>query len=198
MGWWISNAAFKVGGVEVIAFAMSILIILTAVLDEIEKLQGIRPKVFKYYNDLLDMKGLEAVFICTPPHWHALQFIAACEKGLDIYCEKPMAYDIQESLAMINAAKKAGNIVQIGFQRRNSLAYKKAKEIIESGTIGKVHQIEVQIHYKPDLLDNTIQAPPPSLDWEEWCGPAPKLDYRPNIGHKAWRSGKRVWKWAPC
>jgi predicted dehydrogenase len=184
------NAAFKVGGVEVIAVCDVDSEHLKSSADELEKLQGTRPKVFKYYKELLDMKGLEAVFICTPPHWHALQFIAACEKGLDIYCEKPMAYDIQESLAMISAAKKAGNIVQIGFQRRNSLAYKKAKELIDKGTIGKVNQVGVQIHYKPDLLDNTIQAPPASLDWEEWCGPAPKLDYRPNIGHKAWRLEK--------
>ena len=66
------------------------------------------------------------------------------QKGLDIYCEKPLAYDIQEGIAMVNAAKKAGNIVQIGFQRRQSEAFKKTKSIIESDTIGKVHQITAQ------------------------------------------------------
>ena len=40
------------------------------------------------------------------------------------------------------------------------------------------------------LEDTVIQNPPASLDWEIWCGPAPKLDYRPNIGHKAWRLEK--------
>jgi predicted dehydrogenase len=149
-----------------------------------------RPKTFKNYHDLLEMKGLEAVFIGTIPHWHALQFIAACEKGLDIYCEKPLAYDIKEGLAMINAANKAGNIVQVGFQRREAGSFKKAKEIIESGRIGEVHQISARIHYNPTLQDTRIQPPPASLDWEEWCGPAPKLDYRPNIGHVAWRLGK--------
>src|SRR5690606_2141872 len=38
--------------------------------------------------------------------------------------------------------------------------------------------------------DTTIQDPPASLDWDTWCGPAPKLPYRPNIGHKAWRLEK--------
>jgi predicted dehydrogenase len=192
-GWYgmvITKAALSIGGVEVIGICDVDTDHLNNSADELAKLQGIRPQTFKNYQELLDMKGLEAVFIGTPPHWHALQFIAACEKGLDIYCEKPLAYDIMEGLAMVNAAKKAGNIVQIGFQRRQSDAFKKAKEFIDNGTIGNVHQIEAQIHYNPVPLDTTIQLPPASLDWEAWCGPAPKLDYRPNIGHKAWRLEK--------
>jgi predicted dehydrogenase len=136
------------------------------------------------------MKGLEAVFIATPPQWHALQFIAACEKGLDIYCEKPLAYDVMEGIAMVNAANNFGNIFQIGFQRRQSKAFLKAKELIESDRIGTVYQIVAQIHYNPNPQDTAIQPPPPSLDWEEWCGPAPRLDYRPSIGHMAWRLEK--------
>lgn len=192
-GWYgmvIATAALKVGGVEVIAVCDVDTEHLNSSADELAKLQGSRPQTFKYYKELLDIKGLEAVFIGTPPHWHCLQFIAACAKGLDIYCEKPLAYDIQEGLAMVNAAQKAGNVVQIGFQRRQSNAFKKAKELIVDGTIGNVHQITAQIHYVPGPQDTKIQPPPASLDWEEWCGPAPKLDYRPNIGHKAWRLEK--------
>jgi predicted dehydrogenase len=192
-GWYgmvITKAALKVGGVEVIAICDVDSEHLVSSADEVAKLQGNRPQTFKYYQDLLNLKGLEAVFIGTPPHWHALQFIAACEKGLDIYCEKPLAYDIQEGLAMVKASQKAGNIVQIGFQRRQCKAFRKAKELIAAGSIGTVHQISAQINYVPGNQDTTIQAPPASLDWEEWCGPAPKLEYRPNIGHKAWRLEK--------
>lgn len=184
------KAALKVGGIEVIAICDVDSDHLNSSANELEKLQGNRPMKFKYYQDLLDMKGLDAVFIGTPPHWHALQFIAACGKGLDIYCEKPLAYDIQEGLAMIRAANKTGNIVQVGFQRRQSDSFKKVKEIIDNGKIGNIHQIAAQIHYNPELLDAGIQPPPASLDWEEWCGPAPKLEYRPSIGHKAWRLEK--------
>ena len=189
-GWYgmvITKAALKNGGVEFIGICDVDSDHLKNSADELEKLQGTRPKTFKYYHDLLDMKGLDAVFIGTIPHWHALQFIAACEKGLDIYCEKPLSYDVMEGMAMVNAAKKAGNIVQIGFQRRQSKAFQKAREIIESGRIGTVHQIIAQIHFNPVLRDNTVQSPPSALDWEEWCGPAPKLDYRPSIGHSTWR-----------
>jgi len=98
-GWYgmvIAKAALKAGGVEFIAVCDVDAEHLKNSVDELEKLQGTRPKSFKNYQDLLDMKELEVVFIGTIPHWHALQFIAACSKGLDIYCEKPLAYDIRE------------------------------------------------------------------------------------------------------
>jgi len=194
-GWYgmvITKAALKTGDVEVVAVCDVDTDHLKSSIDEIEKLQGSRPKGFAVYQELLDLKDLQAVFIGTPPHWHALQFIAACEKGLDIYCEKPLAYDVNEGLAMIKASEKAGNIVQIGFQRRQSKAFKKAKDLIEEGKIGKVHQVGAQIHYTPNLADHTIQNSPESLDWDTWCGPAPKLDYRPSVGHKAWRLEKEI------
>jgi predicted dehydrogenase len=192
-GWYgmvIAKAALKAGGVEVIAVCDVDSDHLNNSANELEKLQGTKPKTFKYYQDLLDAKGLEAVFIGTPPHWHALIFIATCKKGLDIYCEKPLSYDIMEGLAMVNAAGKAGNIVQVGFQRRQNEAFRKTKELIDSNRIGTIHQINAQIHYNPELKDTTIQPPPATLDWEEWCGPAPRLDYCPNIGHMAWRLEK--------
>lgn len=192
-GWYgmvITRAALKIDNVECIAVCDVDTEHLKSSADEIEKLQGTRPKEIKNYQDLLEIKELDAVMIGTVPHWHALQFIDACKKGLDIYCEKPLAYDVREGQAMVNAAKKAGNIVQIGFQRRQSKAFMKAKELIESGEIGKVRQIEAQIHYNPPLADHTIQDPPASLDWDTWCGPAPKLDYRPSIGHNKWRLEK--------
>ena len=133
-GWYgmvITKAALKDGNVEVLAICDVDTEHLTKSAEELEKLQGKKPVTYKLYEDLLDHKGLEVIFIASPPHWHALQFIAACEKGYDIYCEKPLAYDIQEGLAMVNAAQKAENIVQLGFQRRQSEAFGKTKEIIQ-------------------------------------------------------------------
>jgi predicted dehydrogenase len=192
-GWYgmvVAKAALKVGGVELVAVCDIDTAHLKNSAAELESLQGSRPKEFKDYRELLDMKGLEAVIIGTPPQWHALQFVAACEKGLDIYCEKPLAYDVEEGKVMMKAVEKAGNIVQIGFQRRQSTAFQKAKELIQDGTTGKIRQIGAQIHYNPVHEDTTIQDPPASLDWDTWCGPAPKLPYRPSIGHKAWRLEK--------
>ena len=163
---------------------------LKSVADEVEKVQGSRPKEYVAYQDLLEKDDLQAVIIATPPHWHALQFIDACEKGLDIYCCKPLAYDVNEGLAMIKAAKKADIIVQVGFMQRSNTVGEKIRSLIKEGRLGNIHQIGAQIHYNPNPGDPTIQAPPPTLDWETWCGPAPKLPYRPSIGHFNWRLEK--------
>jgi predicted dehydrogenase len=158
--------------------------------DDLEKRQGKRPRTFKHYKELLDVKELDAVIIATPPHWHALQFLAALEKGLDIYCEKPLCYDVREGQAMVEAAKKAGRIVQIGFQRRQSEAFQQAKKFIASGEAGRIVQVDAQIHYHAVPRDCTPQQPPASLDWDLWCGPAPKIAYSPQVGHFAWRLEK--------
>ena len=192
-GWYgmvIAKAALDVGGVEVVAVCDVDSEHLNKSADELEKLQGSRPKTYKEYQELLEQDGLQVILIGTPPHWHALQFIAACEKGYDIYCEKPLAYDVMEGVAMVKAAQKAGNIVQIGFQRRQAGTLEKTKSLIKEGRVGKIHQIRTQIHYNPNVGDIKVQAPPSSLDWDTWCGPAPKLDFRPSIGHLKWRLEK--------
>ncbi len=181
------KAALQAGAVDVVGLCDVDSDHLSSSATEVQKAQGTLPKTFKDYRQLLELPGLDAVIIATPPHWHALPFIAACEKGLDIYCEKPLAYDIREGRAMVNAAAQSKRIVQVGFQRRNSLAIQQAGAYVREGHPGRLVQIEAQINYAAQPRDPTVQAPPPSLDWEWWCGPAPKLPYSPNIGHIAWR-----------
>lgn len=182
-----SKAAIAAGGVEFIGLCDADSAHLDEMSAAIEKQQGSKPKGFKHYKELLAMPGLDGLLIATPPHWHALPFIAACEHKLPVYCEKPLAYDIREGRAMVNAWKKAGNIVQIGFQRRQSEAYQSVADYIASGAPGAIVQVDVNIHYTAQPLDNKPQDPPSTLDWDLWCGPAPKLPYSPNIGHKSWR-----------
>lgn len=189
-GWYggvDANNALKAGGAEIAAICDIDTEHLQTFATEMEQKQGAKPKLFKDYRELLDMPGLEAVIIATPPHWHALPFIAACKKGLHIYEEKPIAYDIREGRAMVDAAKTNPGVVQIGFQRRQSAAYQQAAQFIREGNAGRIVQADVQIHYKADTPDATPQEPPASLDWETWCGPAPKWPYSPAIGHKSWR-----------
>ena len=168
-----ARAALKVGGVEIAAVCDVDSQHLKAAADELERLQGKRPREFKLHRELLDLDGLNAVIIATPPQWHALQLIDALQKGLDIYCEKPLAYDIREGQAMVDAVRGTDRIVQIGFQRRQSKAFQQAKAFIESGQAGRIVQADVQIHYRAGTTDAAPQAPPSTLDWDLWCGPAP-------------------------
>jgi predicted dehydrogenase len=181
------NAAFKAGGVEVVALCDVDSDFLTKGAAAVEKLQNKRPLVFKQYEDLLKTPELDAVIIATPPQWHALPFLAALERGLDIYCEKPLAYDIREGRAMAEAAKKSDRIVQIGFQRRKAAAIDQARQYILAGNAGRILQAVAQINYTAGTLDATPQDPPATLDWDLWCGPAPKIPYSLQVGHKNWR-----------
>lgn len=181
------RAAFKAGGVEVVALCDVDSAHLTQAADEVQKLQGTRPKTFQRYDELLAVSGLEVVIIATPPQWHALPFIAAVQKGLDVYCEKPLAYDIREGRAMVEAAERSGRIVQIGFQRRQYPAFQAVRRHIAEGQAGQIVQVEAQIHYRAGVKDATPQDPPATLDWDLWCGPAPKIPYSPQVGHVSWR-----------
>lgn len=184
------RAALNAGGIEVVTLCDVDSQHLTDSANTVEKMQGSRPGTFKHYEELLATPGLNAVIIATPPHWHALPFLAALEKNLDIYCEKPLAYDIRECQAMVRAAQKKDSIIQIGFQRRQSPAIQQVRDYIRQGNLGRIVQADVQIHYTAGLRDTTPQEPPASLDWDLWCGPAPKLPYSPQVGHFAWRLEK--------
>ena len=181
------EAAFKVGGVEVAALCDVDSEHLQAASGNVEKLQGRRPLGFKRYEELLDLEGLDAVVIATPPQWHALQLIAAVARKLDVYCEKPLAYDIRECRAMANAAASSGRIVQVGFQRRQSPAFQAVRDYLREGKAGRVICAEATINYTAGVKDPAPQPPPAALDWDLWCGPAPLIPYSPQVGHKSWR-----------
>ena len=190
-GWYgmvDAHAALKAGGVEIAAICDVDSDHLKKSADDLEKAQGKRPREHKLYTEMLDAKGLDAVLIGTPPHWHALQLLAALEAGLDVYCEKPLSYDVREGRAMADAVKKhPDRVVQVGFQRRQSKAFQSAKAFIDAGEAGRIVQVDVQIHYKAGTKDTTPQDPPASLDWDLWCGPGPKIPYCPQVGHMNWR-----------
>ena len=193
VGWYgmvDAKAALKVGGVEIVAICDVDSEHLQAASDELLKLQGKRPQEFKLYEEMLDKAKLDVVVIGSPPQWHALHLLASLDRGLDVYCEKPLAYDIREGRAMVDAVKKSGKVVQIGFQRRQSAAFAQVKEFVAAGNAGRIVQADVQIHYTAGTKDATPQDPPASLDWELWCGPGPKIPYSPQVGHKSWRLEK--------
>jgi predicted dehydrogenase len=184
------KAAFENGGVEVVALCDVDTAHLAAMTEEVAGLQPSTPTGYADWRELLDHDGLEAVVIATPPHWHALPFIEACQRGLHIYCEKPLAYDIREGQAMVAAAQAGSNVIQVGFQRRQAQAIREAAGYIDGGGPGRIVTAAAQIHYPAELRDPTPKDPPSTLDWDAWCGPAPKLPYSEQVGHFSWRLEK--------
>jgi predicted dehydrogenase len=136
---------------------------------------GKQPKLFSNYREMFKLPGLQAVVIATPTHWHALQFIDACNAGLDVFLEKPISYDIREGQAMVDAWRKAKNVVQVDFPRVTLDSNAQIKTFIDSGEAGKILQVQVNIHNTDGFL---VEKPiPETIDFEKFCGPAPATRY---------------------
>jgi len=145
------------------------------------------------YRELLQHKGLDAVIIATPAHWHAIQAIEAAKAGLDIYLQKPMTMHLGESLAVRNAVKKHNVICQIGTQIHSSEHYRRMVELVRSGNLGKISTVRTffVMNEAPNgvgLGNNTMNIPK-GMDWDMWVGPARMQPFNPNLVKDAFYHG---------
>ena len=124
------------------------------------------------YQELLDHKDIDCLIAAVPDHWHMRVVVDAVSAGKDIYCEKPMSHTAAEGIAMVDAQKKTGRIVQIGSQRVSSVICAKAKELIAQGIIGDLTLVEGSLG-RNDPTGAWEYPPPPdlspqTLDWDTW------------------------------
>lgn len=153
------------------------------------------------YRRLLDRKDVDAVVVSTPDHWHALISIDACQRGKDVYCEKPLTLTILEGRAMVKAARDHKRVVQTGSQQRSSKEFRTACELVRNGRIGKVQRVLVGIN-TPNHPGKPVpdSEPPAELNYDLWLGPAPQRRYNKNRVHYNFRffrdySGGQMTNW---
>ena len=101
------------------------------------------PIAEKDYRVLLENKDIDAVVICSSTDTHAQIISEAAQAGKHIFCEKPIALDIDKIDQAIAAVKNAGIKLQVGFNRRFDPSFKKAKDLVEKGTIGTPHLVRI-------------------------------------------------------
>lgn len=127
---------------------------------------------YRDYRYILQRKDIDAVVLATPDFWHGVQFVQAAKSGKHIYCESPACSTIEEGKNMIEAARKAKIVSQIGAQSRSQGEAFLLRQYLASGAIGKI--TKVSCWSKLGLTDdNPIpnEEPPPELDWDLWLGP---------------------------
>lgn len=148
------------------------------------------PRLHGDFRNMLKEKDLDLVLIGTPDHWHTLTALAAMEAGADLYLQKPISVDVIEGKAILDTARKLGRVVQVGTQRRSTPHLIEAKErFIDEGKLGKIGHIELFSYYHMRARGNPADVPPPpGLDWDMWCGPAPKRPFNNAIHPRGWRS----------
>jgi predicted dehydrogenase len=142
------------------------------------------------FRALLDRKDIDAVLIATPDHWHVPITIAACESGKDVYVEKPLTHNLEEGAAVVAAQNTHKRIVQVGMQQRSMPHIQRAKEIVDSGRLGKVIKMHLTWNRNHDRMQRGPQGiDATKLDWKAFVGNArsqPFDEYR----YRNWR-----WFW---
>lgn len=190
-GWWgmnILRSALQAGESQVVALCDVDQNQLDPAAQEVETLSGDRPRKYKDFRELLTREKPEIVIVGTPDHWHPLVSIAAIEAGAHLYLEKPIAHTVHEGRAMVWAARDHERVVQVGTHRRVSPHNISGMQFLKSGKVGKIGMIRAFVHSAGGPGERTPDSdPPPGLDWEMWCGPAPLRPFNKAIHPRGFR-----------
>ncbi|HUG17522.1 MAG TPA: Gfo/Idh/MocA family oxidoreductase [Planctomycetaceae bacterium] len=149
-------------------------------------------RTYSDYREMLEEEDdrIDAVVVATPDHHHAPASIRAIRKGKHVYCEKPLTHTVHEARLIAEAAKEAGVATQLGTQIHAEENYRRVVEIIQSGAIGDVTEVNVWVGkgWGGGERPEGGETPPAHLSWDLWIGPAPMRPFVPSIYHPAnWR-----------
>ena len=161
---------------------------LAAAVKAAGELSGTPPKAVADLRQVLDDKQVEAVWIATPDHWHAPAAILALDAGKHVYVEKPCCHNVREGRLMAEAVRRSGKLLQVGTQSRSTDCVREAIDRVHNGEIGDVLIAKAwNSQLRRSIGKSAASEPPPNLDFDLWLGPAPKVDYRPNLLPGIWR-----------
>jgi predicted dehydrogenase len=95
---------------------------------------------------------LDGIVVATPSAQHAAQSIAALQRGLAVFCQKPLGRDAAEVEAVLAAARRADRLVGVDFSYRHTAALQRLRAIVAGGEFGEVFAVELAFHnaYGPD------------------------------------------------
>jgi len=109
--------------------------------ERVAKTLRYKARIFKSYEDLLD-SGIKSVVITVPNHLHYSYIGKALDKGLDVFCEKPVVNSVGDAICLKTAVDKSGKVLMVGFNERYLDRIRKVKAFISEGHLGKVEDVE--------------------------------------------------------
>ena len=135
MGTWFHAPAYdKMDNAEIVGFCD----IIPEKAQKLADQYGVK-NVFSYYNDLINMDGIDAIDICTPNYMHSVIAVAALSKGLHVFCEKPDAINTVEAQKMKDAAEASGKTLMVMRNNRYMPISSFTKQYIEDGNMGEIY-----------------------------------------------------------
>jgi predicted dehydrogenase len=187
------RALSSLPGVRVVALCDVDRNILDGEVKRLREATKVDVKGYRDLREMFDAKGIDAVSIATPNHWHALASIWAIQAGLDVYVEKPVSHNVSEGRRIVEFARKYGKIVQTGTQCRSSLGgIGAAVKWVNEGNLGKITLARGLCYKRRPSIGKTSgpQPVPEEVDYDLWCGPAAKSPLRRSKLHYDWH-----WVW---
>jgi predicted dehydrogenase len=154
--------------------------------------KGEKVEAYSDIRKLLENKDIDVVTFATPNHWHALGAIWAVQAGKDVYVEKPVSHNVWEGRQIVEAARKYQRIVQAGTQSRSSSGILEGITWIREGNIGRILRARALCYKRRPSIGKvaTPQPVPAEIDYDLWCGPAPKDPLMRKSLHYDWH-----WVW---
>ena len=153
-----------------------------------------KAQLFRDYRRLLAEldRDLDAVVISTPDHMHGPIAVAALRQGKHVYCQKPIAHNLNECRQMTRLAEKHGLVTQMGTQIHSHETYRTAMASLRAGVIGKVKEAHLWVSKSwagpAEGRPEGGEAVPEHLDWDLWLGVAPERPFVTDLYHPArWR-----------
>jgi predicted dehydrogenase len=150
-------------------------------------------KFYLDYREMLHDLGdkVDAVTVSIPDHHHFHAARAALLAGKHVYCQKPLTHGIWEARTLAALAREKGVKTQMGNQGQAQDASRRCAEIIRAGAVGSIKEVHVWTD-RPTWPQGFDAPPDPQpvpdwLDWEQWIGPAPFVEYHPKIAPFNWR-----------
>jgi predicted dehydrogenase len=153
---------------------------------------GQRPTYVQDLRRIMDDRNIHIVTIATPNHWHSLAAIWAIQAGKDVYVEKPVSHNVSEGRRVVEFARHHNKICQAGTQIRSSPGIRQAIEYLRAGNLGRVTVARGLCYKRRPSIGRTQgeQQLPATVDYNLWCGPAPRTPLRRRNLHYDWH-----WIW---
>ncbi len=149
-----------------------------------------------FYNDfrqlLAEEKDLDAITVSTPDHTHANIAMAAMERNVHLYVQKPLTHNIKEARLLTETAREKKIVTQMGNQGASNPAQLQVQKWINDGEIGKVHTVKVWTNRPVWPQGIPLPKPDPEnlpegLAWDLWLGPAKATPYSSSMHPFNWR-----------
>lgn len=137
-------------------------------------------RVYQDFRELLEKeRDLQTVNVSTPDHMHARIGLAALNRGLNVYGQKPLTHDLYETRRLTELARAKKAVTQMGIQIHSSKEYRTAVKLVQDGVIGKIREVHTWSSKTwGDLGTEPLRTDPipEGLNWDLWlgiCSPRP-------------------------